>query len=154
VRGDEGDGARHAPLGQRQSGGGGAAQRGGDAGDDADGDAERVEVVDLLPGPAEDHRVAALQPHHAAAHPRLRGDQRVDLLLRPRVPAGALADAEALGGRVGEVEDAVADEVVVEDHVGRRQRLDRRDGQQVGVAGTGADQGDGALLGRMRLPPP
>ena len=65
---------RHAEARRR-------ALRGGDAGHDLDWNAGGAAGRDLLAGAAEDHRVAALEPHHPLAGPGERDHQRVDLVL-------------------------------------------------------------------------
>ena len=93
---------------------------------------------------AEHERVAALQPHDAAAAARGADHQRVNRRLRHRMAAGALADVEALrAARVAQ--DPVVDQRVVEHEVGGAQPRDRRARQQPGIAGPGADERDMSL---------
>ena len=70
----------------------------------------------------------------------MRDDQGVDLGLRLRVPAARLGDRNQLGLAARIVEHAVADEAVVQDHVGRLERAHRLQRQQFGIARAGADQ--------------
>ena len=67
VPGHELEAAGIAPVGQRELQLGGGAERGGDAGDDRDGNAGRPACRDLLGGASRTHRIAALEAHHAPA---------------------------------------------------------------------------------------
>ena len=60
---------RIAAAGQRDAEPARRALRRGDAGHDLDRDAGVAAGRDLLAGAAEDHRIAALEPHHAPARP-------------------------------------------------------------------------------------
>ncbi len=98
-------------------------------------------AVHLLVRAAEQHRVAALEAHD---HFVMRGgvDQAlVDEALRGGVAAAALADRDLLGAR-GERERVRMHERVVEDDVGPLEQPRGAQRQQVGGAGTGADQID------------
>ena len=88
---------------------------------------------------AEHERIAALQPHDAAAAPRRANHQRVNGLLRHRVAAGALADEEPLRA-ARELQDAVVDERVVQHEIRRAQARDRLARQQPRIARAGADE--------------
>ena len=70
VAGDEGDRRGVVAVGDRDAGVGGRGDAGGDAGHDLELDPGRAQRFALLAAAAEDERVAALQPHHAAARPR------------------------------------------------------------------------------------
>ena len=83
------------------------------------------EELEFLAAAAEDERIAALEPHDAAAESRLLEQQLVDTALRHRVTARHLADADAVGIAAREVEDLVGDQPVVQDHVGFLQRAQR-----------------------------
>ena len=99
---------------------------------------------DLLGRAAEHRRVAALQPHHAPTGQSRGDDQLVDRALVLGMAARALADADPFGAGGDQVEHPRPDQRVVEDQVGRGDQPFRLAGKQVGVAGTGADQPDGA----------
>ena len=70
---------RQRNFGLRRGGEGG-----GDAGHDVEGDVGRAERRHLLAGPAEDQRIARLEPDDAVAVPRLADEERVDLVLAER----------------------------------------------------------------------
>ena len=55
--------------------------------------------VELLAAPAEDERIAALQPHHGLAGLRARDQERIDLLLRHAMGALRLADGISSASR-------------------------------------------------------
>jgi len=67
-------------------------------------------------------------------------DQRVDRFLRQRVAGAPLGDRDALRGGRREIENAGIDQPVMHHHIGRFQSLDGTQGQQSGIAGTGAHQ--------------
>ena len=56
--------------------------------------------------------------------------------------AAALAHVDDLGVRAAQVEDRLRDKVVVEDDVGGLNQAQRLDGEQIGIAGAGADEVD------------
>ena len=70
----EGDGVRHVAMGERDLQARGGGDAGGDAGHDLDGDAGRAQRIELLAAPAEDERIAALEPDHGLAG-RRAGDR-------------------------------------------------------------------------------
>ncbi len=145
VAGHEGDAVRQAAMRHRDSGGGCAADAGADAGDDAEADAGGGERQRLLAAAAEYQRVAALQPHHAMAVARQADQALVDAKLRRAPPAGALADRLQPRLRC-ERQDLRRDQRVVQHDVGFGQGVRGVQGQQARIAGTGADQPDGAWL--------
>ncbi len=84
------------------------------------------------------------------------GDQQ---LVDPGLAVGlarTLAHVDALGRRGGQVEEFGGDEPVVDDHLGGGQELGPPSGEQAGIAGAGAHQGDTHAEGRHgpRSPPP
>ncbi len=85
--------------------------------------------------------VAALEPHHAPPGPSPLDEQRVDVALRPRGAAGALAHLDDLDA-LGQVDDGR--EPVAHDDVGGGQQAPRADGEQPGVARAAADDRDAA----------
>ena len=66
-----------------------------DAGDDLERDPGPRQRLGLLAAPAEDERIAALEPHDPPPAPRVQDQERVDLLLRQRVVARGLAGEDA-----------------------------------------------------------
>ena len=69
-------------------------------------------------------------------------DQRVDAILRHAVARALLGDRDALRRGRGDVEHTGIDEPVVHDDIGRLQRLDGANGEEAGIARTGADEDD------------
>ena len=128
---------------KRRSGG----KPGGDAGDDLDLDAGIAQGCELFAGAAEHERIAALEPHHGLAGARALDHQLLDLVLRDAVVALRLADRDQLDLAAGMFEHASAGEPVVENDIGGFQRAHRLQRQQLGIAGTGADEKHAALRG-------
>jgi len=120
---------------------------GGDAGHDLDRDSSRPTSRDLLAAAAENHGVAALEPHHAPAGLGERDHQRIDLALPAGRPIAGLADQHLLRLAAGKIEDFRRDQVVDQDDVGRLQRAHRAQREELRIARAGADQRDGAGSG-------
>ena len=135
LAGDEADRRGDVAVGERQHRAGRAAERRRHAGDDLDRKPGGAHRLDLLAATSEDERIAAFQPHDDGAGLDVRDDERVDRLLRHRVPGALLRDADAERGRGCEVEHAGIDETVVDEHIGLPKCARRLDGQQIGVAG-------------------
>ncbi len=129
-------------MGQRDSRIGRAAAGRGDAGDDLEGDALAGQRLDLLAAASEDEGVAALQPQDPLALPRELDQQRGDLGLGQGVVLGHLADIDALRVAAHQVEDRLADQPVVEHHVGLLHQAQGPEGEQVRIPGAGADEVD------------
>ena len=74
---------------------------------------------------------------------------------RPDCPGPLPTSIRSAAGRC-QVEQLAGDQAVVDDDLGRGQQLGAAPGEQAGVAGAGADQGDGHDSGRHgpRSPPP
>ena len=102
---DDGEEVADAAVRERDAGGAGHRDGARDAGDHLDGHAGAVAGEHLLAAAAEHVRVAALQAHDVAAGERVLDEQRLDLVLRDGVVAGALADVDELGRR-GELGEA------------------------------------------------
>jgi len=84
---------------------------------------------------------AALEPDHPLAAERTLNHQPLDGELRDGGSAGALAHVRpSCSGRVAQ--DRTVDERVVEDHVRSSEPRNGAQGQELGVAGAGPDQGD------------
>ena len=153
VAGDEGDGGRVVAMGDRDPRvrGGGDARR--DPGHDLEVDPRSGERLGLLAAAAEDERVTALEPHHAAPQACVLDHQRFDPLLRgPAVP-GLLADVDQLGVRTRAIEDRGRNQAVVEHDVGGRDELPRLHRDQAGIAGAGAHEVHDARPRAHRVPP-
>src|SRR4051794_37580286 len=99
----------------RISGGGNAR---GNAGDDFPEDACIDERFGFFAAAPEDERVAAFEPRHGFAGARLLDEYTVNLLLRSRGLAGALAHINQFSAAPRITERFGVDEIVVNDHVG------------------------------------
>ena len=81
----------------------------------------------------------------------------VDLGLAHEMAGALLADIDQLGRRVGQRQDARADQPVVDHDLGLAQQARGLEGQQLGIAGAGSDQiddaGAAALVHGTRLSP-
>ena len=66
-----------------------------------------------------------------------------DVILAGRWFAAALARMDKLGALPCQFQDIGADEGVIDNHVGRLQGVQTGDGEEAGIAGTGAHQPDG-----------
>ena len=106
-----------------------------------------AQIFELLAAAAEDEGIAAFQAQHALAGLGMLGQQRVDLVLALAVVALDLADIDALGIAAHVVQDLRPDQLVVEHDVGLLHQAMGAEGQQIGIARTGADDIDGAARG-------
>jgi len=89
---------------------------------------------------AEQHRVAALQPHHHAVAMGCVGEPLVDEALRGRVAAAALADGDFLS--LDESKYRLGNQGVMENDVGLAEQPGRAHGEEVGCTRPGADEID------------
>jgi hypothetical protein len=102
-------------------------------------DALLVQEQRFRPAAVEHERIAPFQTRDDLALARLFGEQIADRLLLQRLERGG-ADINLFGVCAGRAQQARRHEVVVEHHIGRRQILQAADGDEAGVARTGADQ--------------
>ena len=109
-------------------------------GHDLDGDARGEAGQGLLAAAAEHERVAALEPHDAAAGLGVLDEQPVDLVLGQRVVAGGLADVDDDDRRVELVQQRARGEPVDEHDVGLGEQPAAAGRDQAGVARAAADQ--------------
>ena len=142
VPGDEGHGLRVIAMGQRKSGIGGATRCSSDTGNDLEGYAGGGEGFKFFATASENERVAALEANDGKALARQIDQQFVDRFLGQRVLGGFLAGIDAAGIRARQIHDAIADQVVENQHIGPGDQTRSLDRQQVGVAGAGTDQPD------------
>ena len=121
-------------VGQRYARIGGAARSGSHARHDLEGDALARQRFDLLAAAPEDERIAALQAQHTFALAGEAHQHFADLILRHGVVLGLLADKDTLGVAADQVEDAVADQPVVQHHVGLLHQPECAEGKQIRIA--------------------
>lgn len=96
------------------------------------------------PPPSEDEGVARLQAQHPQAPGRQFHQPQADILLRGGGAAAALAREFQHGAGGGQIQDAGIDQRVIDDMIGLAYSMQRQQGHQAGIAGTGADQPDAA----------
>ena len=100
----------------------------------------------LLPAAAEDEGIAALEAQHAPAFAGELDQPQRDVALLGRGLAAALAGVFQHDAGLGEIEDPVVDQGVIDDDLGLPQPMERQQRQQARVAGTGAGEPDGPRL--------
>ena len=149
VAGDEGHGLGVVAVGERDASVGGRAEGGGDAGDDAAGNARRLQGLRLLAATAKDEGVAAFQAHYPQSGARVADEQVMNFALRDLRRASAFADADLCRVLADEGADVVRNQRVVENHIRRLQGLQGVKGEQSGIARPGADQRDFAAQRRL-----
>src|SRR3989441_6402603 len=96
--------------------------------------------LDLLGEPGEHAGVTALQPDDAAAAVRAFDEQPVDLWLADVLAAGHLADIDHLSVAPRVLQHLARDQVVVDDHGRLAQPADGLEGDELGLAPSGADE--------------
>ena len=145
MAGDELQATRVAAMRERDLQLGGRPERRRDAGHHLDGNAG---------GAAAPRSPRAARPNTIGSPPLRRTTrlpacasfehQRVDVVLPAAGAAAGLADQHAPRLAPRQLQHLRAHQAVVEDDVGRLQRAQRLQRQQLGIAGAGADQGDRA----------
>ena len=143
--GQEGDAQRFVTVGQRRLELRGSTEPCGNAGHHRIGDAGFAQHFDLLATAAEDEGIAALQPHRALSGFRCINQQFVDRILADTGLADPAADRNARGVAPDAIENFRRDQFVVENDIRILQRAQRLDGEQIGIARSGADQRHPAL---------
>ena len=103
-------------------------------------EAELFCELKLFAGTSEDHGVAAFEPHDPKALLGATLNPIVDEDLRRAGLACTLADTDQRRIGMREVEDVAVDQAVVEHELGLCQNLGPFQRQQVGIAGSGANQ--------------
>ncbi|MNE36016.1 hypothetical protein D3C80_1298090 [compost metagenome] len=142
VAGDETAGVDQVAVGQGDPGIGAAAGGGSDARYHLTIDAVLQEEVEFFGAPAEDERVAALEPHHPLALGRQVDQQLVDLCLGQAVVAADLANVMAAASGRDQGQQFTADQAVIDHGIGLHQQAPGAQGEQARIAGPGTDQGD------------
>ena len=107
-----------------------------------------MQLLQLLEAAAEDVAVAALEAHHVLTRSGPFDEQGIDVLLGGGAAVRHLGDVDELDGLREMGEQFTWCEQVGDDDVGGEQRPEAGDGDQVGVAGSAADQGDPGEVGR------
>lgn len=143
VSGRKADAGGTAAVGERLAESGGSGTGGGNAGNDCEGQGGGAKGIDFLSGASEDERVAGFEAHDGEAAAGRVDHGGVDLLLGDGFTAAALADVDEEGAS-GVGEDGGGDEIVVKDEVGGGEQARGPEGEEIGIAGTGADKINGA----------
>ena len=136
---------------QRDAGVGGEAEGRGDAGDDFEGNAGLGQRFGLLTAAAEQEWVAALEPDHGEPAARALDEHGGDFILGKSVRRFLLTDVEAFGGGWREIKQRGGRQVIEEHGVGLGEEAAAFDGDQLGIAGAGADEIDFTGHGSLRL---
>ena len=142
MAGDKGDGRGELAVAQGDAGIGRSGDGRRDARHDLERDAGLRQDFGLLPAAAEDEGVTALEARDDLVFPGLGDDQGVDLVLGKGVVAAFFADVDQLRVPGGVLQQGRGRQIVVNDHVGRRNALPAFDGDQAGVPGARSDQVD------------
>ena len=119
---------------------GGAADGGGDAGHDFEGDAGFGEFGGFFASTPENHGVAAFESADGLSFEGFLNDEGVDLVLGDGVVFGALASKDFFATRLGPVEEFGATEGVVDEDVAGLDALFGFDGGQSDVTRASADE--------------
>src|SRR5713226_2541654 len=148
-----GDRERRGDSAQRHGYAGGRrrSQRCCNPGNDDDLDAGARQIAQLLATTPEDERIATLESHHGMARMRQFDEPRGDGLLARVVVTGAFAHVLEPGVGTAKGKRLGRDEGVVQHVIGVRQQLASLEREQVGIARTGADEGDAAGSTPARL---
>ena len=130
------------------TGGAGHGDRGADARHYLHRHARQGARQHLLAAPAEDERIAALQPHdEPAGLSVVDQDGRDGRLVEAMASRGFPGkDPERAGGSL--VEEVWAHELIVDDHLRAPKPAQPPEGDQLRVAGSGADEDDAAVRHR------
>src|SRR2546427_11507385 len=115
-------------------------ERSRDARDNLHRDSILDQEADLFMGATEQHRVAALEPHHHAVAMGGVGKPLVDEALRARVAAAALADGDLFS--LDERKDPLGNQGVMEDDIGLAEQPGRAHREEGGCTRPGADEMD------------
>ena len=99
------------------------------AGNDFERNAGSGQRLQFLAATPEDEGVAALETDHRQPFARQIDEQGIDRLLRQRVPGGFLAGVDAAGVGARQIHDAVADEVIEDQHIGLGDQAGGLDGE-------------------------
>ncbi len=127
-------------MGDGDARGGGRGEPGGDTRDHLTGDAVPRNEGALLGPPAEQVRIAALEPYHEAALPGLVDQELVGLILGELVLGGPLAHVDALGMWRRFVEQSGVGQRIENHDIGGAQPRESGNRDQSGIARARAHQ--------------
>src|SRR5205085_6593654 len=115
-------------------------------GNDLERDAGGGQRLGLLTAPAEDERIAALEPHHEASAAGVAEEEGIAVGLLEDVRPARLAREDAQGVRRRLVEEPRIDEPVVDHDVRAPEQREAAHGHEARVAGPGADERHASAL--------
>src|SRR3954453_12541421 len=121
MRSNESEARRLVAIGQRQASLRRTAERRSDAGHHDGGNVRLAQNLELLAPAAEDEGITTLEANDGAAAARRLDQAAVDLLLADAGLSLALADEHALGVAARPVKHGLADQIVIEHHIGALQ---------------------------------
>ena len=96
---------------------------------------------------AEDKGVTTFETHHVFAGQSFLGHELFNESLRRGFAAASLAHVDDAGLWIGMRQYVVAHQIVHQQHRGGGDGFDRFEGEQIGVAWAGANEGDMGLMG-------
>jgi len=138
----DGDAAADPPVRQREARAGGAGLEGADPGDYFEGDACSLEGLGLLPAPAEDQGISALEAHHPPSAQSVLDHQTVDVGLLGLDLSATLAHGEGEGPLRKISDEGGIQQSIIEDHFCSRQRIKASQRDQVRTSRAGTDKAD------------
>ena len=148
VSGENCQGGVVGSMSDRDARVGGSGEGGTHTGHDLITTAGRSQGLGLLAAPAEQKRVAALEPRHGFSRAGFFDQHVIDSLLRKRVGPGFLARVDFLGRLRGEFQQERIAQIIVDHHVRTLEAVTAFEGQQAGIAGAGADEITDSFLHR------
>ena len=140
VTGEDGELGIVRAVGDGDAGIGRAADGGGDAGHDFEGDSGFREFGCFFAAASKNHGVAALESADGFALERLLDNEGVDLVLGNGVVFGALASKDFFAAGLGPVEEFGATEGVVDEDVASLDALLGFESGETDVSGASADE--------------
>ncbi len=137
---------RAASIGQGFFCSSGGGKHGGDAGNNLARNLCLLQRFNFFACASKDHRIAALQSHHARAIASLTNHQLVNLLLRDASAPATFPHTDDLRVVAGAVENGLRNQVVMQHHIRPRQQIRSLQRQQFRIAWPGTHQIHSSLL--------
>src|SRR6266542_879744 len=81
--------------------------------------------LSLFASAAKNKWITTLESHHSSSGARLRDQQLIDFTLRRVLAAANFTNIAALGSRRGQLQDVGIDQVVIDNQIGRAQKIVR-----------------------------
>ena len=140
MAGNENRTVAHIPMGQRNAERSRCGEAGCDAVDHFAFDAGSMHRLALLPAAAEHEWVAAFQAHDAISLPCFRDHQSLNEFLRRRLAAAAFADVHNACVYACKRENAIAHQIIDQQHIRHADRFHRFQRKQFRIARPRADE--------------